>query len=45
VDVPEIFPAIDVHDDCGLESGRVGIIPQKELFSIAPKGDFYEMSH
>ena len=45
MDVPEILPAIDVHNHCGLDLGRVGVIPKKKFFSIASEGDFYKMSH
>jgi hypothetical protein len=45
MDVTEILSAIDVHNHCGLDLGRIGIIPKKKFLSIASKGDFYQMSH
>jgi hypothetical protein len=45
MDDTQIFPAIDVDYDSRLERGWFRIIPEKEFFSIASKGDFYQVSH
>jgi hypothetical protein len=44
MDESQVLAALDVHYDSGLERGRIGIIPQEEFLSIAPKGYFDKMS-
>jgi hypothetical protein len=45
MDNPEILPAVDIDYDSRFQCRWFRIIPEKEFFSIASEGDFYEMSH
>jgi len=45
MDNPKILPAVDVDYDSRFQCRWFRIIPEKEFFSIASEGDFYQMSH
>src|ERR1700704_1167235 len=45
MDVAEILSAIDIDDDRRVQRWRVGIIPEKNLLTVALEGDFDEVSH
>src|SRR5712692_4056317 len=45
VDVAKILSAIDIDDHCSVERGWIGIIPEKELLTVALEGDFDEVRH
>jgi hypothetical protein len=43
VDVSKVFSALDIDDHGRIERRRIGIIPEKELLTIALEGDFDEV--
>ena len=45
VNVPEVFSAVGFNDHPRLERRCRLLLPLKEFFAIAPKGDFDEMRH
>ena len=38
--VAKVLSAIDIDDHCRVERRRIGIIPEKELLTVALEGDF-----
>src|SRR5687767_15847754 len=45
VDIPQVLAAIDIHDHRRVERRWIGIIPEKELLTVALEGDFDQVRH